>query len=132
MWEKPKNRDATEVEELYCLMLIPPVVNDSDRGVTDEPIARWIKVDDIAGKESLHRPISSLLKQRYEIEAFRCCFPGHSTHHFLIRQSPCRLRQELTLIGPDDQNRFAIVGTAIGNHGSQILCEVVQADAWRP
>lgn len=101
-------------------------------GVADEFVAGAIDVDDIAGEEACDAPLPGLFKKRDEVEARDVGGLCDSTHRRLIGETPCRLIQKLALIGPDDQDHFALTLLTELDHRVQVVGEVFETDSRGP
>ena len=101
-------------------------------GVADEFVAFMIDVNDIAGEEARDAPLPGLFKERDEVEARDVGGLCDSTHRRLIRQTPCRLIEQLPLVGPDDQDHFALTLLAELDHRVQVVGEVFETDSRGP
>ena len=103
----------------------------SDR-IRDQSIAGAIDVNHVARQEAIHTPAARGLERRDEINAGDAGFLGDLPSCRLIGESPSRLMQQLSLIGPNDEDHFAVVLPALVDHCVQVVGEVVEADSRSP
>lgn len=100
--------------------------------IADKLVPRSIDVDDVLRQEPFDGPAAGLFKQRDKVHARDVGFLSDLPHRLLIRHTPCRLIEQLPLIGPDDQRHFATVLPTDIDHRVPVVGEIGQAHARRP